>query len=65
MGTQYLMRANLAILYWNENVGRDFTSVWNLADPRGPRRQRGKKNYTRLQYQYRRTLWDRYTADFL
>ncbi len=34
--TQYLLRANLAILHWNENVGRDFTSVWNPADPGDP-----------------------------
>ncbi len=59
--TQYLLRVNLAILHWNENVGRDFTSVWNPADPQRPRRQRGKKDYTRLQNQCRRALWDRYS----
>ena len=42
---QYNARSNLAVLPWNENVDRDFTSISNQRNTRAPRSQRGKKNY--------------------
>lgn len=42
---QYNARSNLAVLQWNENVDRDFTSISNQRNTRPPRSQRGKKNY--------------------
>ena len=44
---QYNARSNLALLQWNENVDRDFTSIYHQRNPRAPRSQRGKKNYKR------------------
>ena len=31
---QYKARSNLAVCHWNENVDRQYTSVWNPKDPR-------------------------------
>ena len=58
--TQYMIRSHLAVLHWNENVDRAYTSVWNQRDQRAPRRQRGKKNYKDPTYCYRDSIWDSY-----
>ncbi len=53
---QYKMRAQLAVLHWNENVDRPTTSTWTK--PSGPnRRGKTKKIYTNLTYNYRENLW--------
>ena len=58
--TQYLVRAQLAVCHWNENVDRDYTSVWHpKADPRAPRRVKGKKVYKGCTYKYTRNIWDK------
>ena len=40
---EYKRRSNMAILNWNENIDRDFSSVSLVEDVRNPRRQTGKK----------------------
>ena len=57
---QYNARSQLAVLHWNENVDRGFTSVYNPRDPKAPRRKRGKKNYKALSYKYRQNIWKSY-----
>ena len=42
---QYNMKAQLAVIHWNENVDREYTSVWKPRTARAPRRQKGKNNY--------------------
>ena len=59
---QYNMRSQLAVLHWNENVDREYTSIWNPRDQRAPRRQKGKTMYKAVKYQYRRNIWDTYMA---
>ena len=39
---QYNARSQLAVLHWNENLDRGFTSVYNPRDQRAPRRKIGK-----------------------
>ena len=57
---QYNMRAQLAVIHWNENVDREYTSVWKPRTARAPRRQKGKKNYKAPNYRYRQSIWDKY-----
>lgn len=57
---QYSIRSQMAVMHWNENVDRAFTSVWNQRDQRAPRRQKGKKNYKDPTYRYRDSVWDSY-----
>ena len=56
---QYNARANLAVCHWNENVDREFTSVWK-PNYRVPRSLKGKKNYKKCTYQFRKNIWKRY-----
>jgi hypothetical protein len=44
-GEQYKFRLNLAVLHWNENVDRKYTSIWQSRNPNAPTSQRGKKVY--------------------
>lgn len=57
---QYKLRSNLAVLHWNENVDREFTSIWNPKDDTAPRRKKGKKNYKAVGHKYRKSIWDIY-----
>ena len=57
---QYNMRAKLPVIHWNENVDREYTSVWKPRTARAPRRQKGKKNYKAPNYRYRQSIWDKY-----
>ena len=57
---QYNMRSQLAVIHWNENVDREFTSVWKPRTSKAPRRQKGKKNYKAPKYRYRQSIWDKY-----
>ena len=55
---QYNLRSHLAVLHWNENVNREYTSIWR---PRGENhRGRSKKNYKKLTFQYRENVWRRH-----
>lgn len=53
---QYKVRAFLSTCHWNENVGRKFTSISYRRDPKSPRRQIGKKNYSKQTFQFRNIL---------
>ena len=44
---EYKRRTNLAVLDWNENVDRDFTSITYYEDARRPRCRSGSKNLNR------------------
>ena len=57
---EYNARANLAVLHWNENVDRDYTSISHARDPRAPRRRAGKKVYKKLTFKFRQNIWDTY-----
>ena len=50
---QYLCRSHLAVLHWNENVNRSYTSVWKKTSGKV------KKNYKKSTYHYRKRLWTR------
>ncbi|MES9884387.1 MAG: hypothetical protein ABW185_26365 [Sedimenticola sp.] len=50
---EYLRRTNMAILDWNENVDREYTSISMWEDPRNPRRQSGKKNLKPKTYNFK------------
>lgn len=39
----YRARSHLAVCHWNENVDREYTSVWNPRRPDAPRSSKGKK----------------------
>ncbi len=58
----YKMHTNLAILHWNENADREFTSVWKPygADIASPRIQHGKKTYKEPTFIFKRHIWRRY-----
>lgn len=60
---QYSLRSYLAVLHWNENVGRDHTSVYNPVTPQAPRSRKGKKNLKKATYLYRDNLWDLYKSN--
>ena len=55
----YNARASLAVCHWNENVDRDFTSVWNPNRRNSPRSCKGKKIYKLPTYNYRNNIWKR------
>lgn len=57
---QYNLRSQLAVLHWNENVDREFTSIWNPRTNRAPRQQKGKKNYKAVRSKYRNNIWNLY-----
>lgn len=46
----YDLRQSLAVLDWNEHVGRASTSVYRMEDCRHPDKQGGKKNYCKKSY---------------
>ena len=53
---QYKMRTDLTTLDWNENVNRDYTSVWQ--PPRGAGKP--KKNYQSKKFNFKQNIWDMY-----
>lgn len=57
---QYNTRSHLAVMQWNENVDREYTSISNPRNPRTPRSVRGKKNYKAKTFQFRDNIWSRY-----
>ncbi|KAG0431346.1 hypothetical protein HPB47_021876 [Ixodes persulcatus] len=46
----YDLRQSLAVLDWNEHVGREHTSVYHIEECRHPDRQGGKKKYAKKSY---------------
>ncbi len=51
---QYEMRTNLTTLHWNENVDRNYTSIWN------PGPGKPKKCYKPRTYDFKHTVWARF-----
>ena len=49
---EYLLRSQLAVIHWNENVDRKYTSVYVY---RNSRKQ--SKVLTKSTFQYRNKLW--------
>lgn len=56
---EYKRRSNMAILNWNENVDRDFSSVSLVEDVRNPRRQTGKKVLKPKTCNFVKLLWNK------
>lgn len=54
---EYKRRSDMAILDWNENVDRDFSSVTLVEDVRNPRRQTGKKVLKPKTNKFVKFLW--------
>ncbi|CAG2242369.1 unnamed protein product [Mytilus edulis] len=61
----YQARSQLAVCHWNENVDRDFTSIWNPNRRNAPRSNIGKKNYKPPTYNYRQSIWARQINSFI
>ena len=57
---QYQTRSYLGTCHWNENVGREITSITYKRDPKAPRRLKGKKNYKKQTFVFRENIWNRY-----
>ena len=57
---QYSLRSYLAVLHWNENVGREYTSIHNPPDPNAPRSKKGKKRLIACSFNYRNSIWRSY-----
>ena len=65
---QYLSRSHLAACHRNENVDREYTSVWHPKyDAKAPRRCKGKTKLKRCTYNYRKKhgegMCAKYTRD--
>lgn len=57
---EYRVRSHMSVMHWNENVGRDWTSVWNpTVNTAGTRRAKKKKIYKASTYGYRQNVWTR------
>uniref|UniRef100_A0A090X9T5 Uncharacterized protein n=1 Tax=Ixodes ricinus TaxID=34613 RepID=A0A090X9T5_IXORI len=52
----YNLRQSLALLDWNEHVGRGHTSIYLIEDCQHPDRQGGKKKYVRKTYSFVRKI---------
>ena len=55
----YKARSNLAVCHWNENVDRNYTSIWK-PNHRMRKRVKGKKNYNQVTFLFRKNIWKRY-----
>ena len=60
---EYFRRSKLAVLHWNENVDRPYTSMWTppealLAPNLGPRKAKSKKNYVKRTFNYTWNIWN-------
>ncbi|XP_064402159.1 uncharacterized protein LOC135347946 [Halichondria panicea] len=58
----FSMRMNLAVLDWNENVGREHTSKRKLKDLRRPDRRTAMKALVKKTYQFAYVLWTTYVT---
>jgi hypothetical protein len=57
---QYLSRSHLSVCHWNENSGRDHTSVWHRSGAGKSNRKRSKKVYKDCTYNYCKDIWNNY-----
>ena len=60
---EYLRRSMTAVLHWNENIHRPYSSIWIPPEQRiiqhlGPRANSGKKNYTKRTFVYCQSIWN-------
>ena len=55
----------MAVLDWNENVDRDYTSISNYEDARRPRCRSGHENLVPKTNKFSKKLWDKVVNDFL
>ena len=60
---QFRMRSELAVLSWNENVDREYTSIWSSRNCAANKRKSSKKRYKRETYQFRDKIWNNYMSD--
>ena len=60
MEMQFKMRTNWAILHWNENVDRPFTSIWEGPAHNAQGHGVTKKVLSPCTYVYRDTVWNTY-----
>lgn len=60
---EYRTRSEMSVLYWNENVGREHTSMYQpkKANSQG-QRKRQKKNLKSPTHKYRDNVWRRYIS---
>ena len=61
---EYKRRTNMAVLDWNQNVDRDYTSITSYEDPQRPRKIQGHKNLTPKSFKYLDSLWERFMANY-
>ena len=61
---KYKRRSQMAVLDWNENVVRDYTSISNYEDDRRPRCRSGHKNFVPKTNKFSKKLWDKVVSDF-
>lgn len=61
---EYKTRSYMAVIYWNENSGREHTSVWTRAKV-GTRGNRSIKVYKKATYAYQGNVWRNYLASLL
>ena len=54
---EYKRCTNLAVLDWNENVDRNFTSITYYEDARRPRCRSGSKHLKPKTYTFFSTIW--------
>ena len=54
---EYKRRSAMAVLDWNENVDREYTSITMWEDIRNPRRQIGSKNLKRKTFLFKNTIY--------
>jgi hypothetical protein len=58
---EYKARSYIAVLYWNENSGREHTSVWQRPKQSGStRRARKIKVYKKATFNYQKNVWRKY-----
>ena len=60
---EYVARSYIAVLYWNENTGREHNSVWkSTASGASHRGARQRKNYKKATFNFGKNVWDRYIS---
>ena len=58
---EYALRSHIAVMHWNENVGRAHTSVWEAPhNPAGTRGSKSRRTYKAPTYEYRDNVWERH-----
>lgn len=57
---EYKKRADLAVLHWNENVNRGYTSIWTPSSSHATGRKLRRKTLKKLTYKYRQNIWNAY-----